>query len=132
MKDVLDEVMNYEPSGIVPDMKKHTLDDDEPEVDNTLDDGQDVVNGFTQSQKPCLVDLSLVGWDELEKVNVKDVRKHKIECLQRKRDTMKYIMRQVIEMKSSSRSIAVCQDNTTAEISTWSTYLKELRPNYYV
>jgi hypothetical protein len=54
------------------------------------------------------VDLLLVGWDDLAKVNVKDVCKHMIERLQWKRANMKYIMLEVIEMKSSSRSIAVC------------------------
>jgi hypothetical protein len=63
MKDVLDEVMDYEPSGIVPDINNHTFDDNEPERDKVLDDEQDVVNRFALSQKPCLVDLSMVGWD---------------------------------------------------------------------
>jgi hypothetical protein len=45
---------------------------------------------------------------------------------------MKYIMWKVIEMKSISGLIAVCDKNTMAETSTWSTYLNELQPNYYV
>ncbi len=132
MKDVLDEVMDYEPSRIIPDMNNHTFDEDEPEVDGVLDNEHDVVKRFALSQKPCSVDLSPVGWDDLDKVNVKDVHKHTIELLQWKRDTMKYIMQQVIKIESSSWLIVVCQDNTMTEISTWSTYLKELQPNYYV
>ncbi len=41
---------------------------------------------------------------------------------------MKYIMMQVIEMKSSTRSIGICDENTAAEKSPWSNYLNELQP----
>jgi hypothetical protein len=63
IKDVLDKVMDYAPSGIVPDMNNHTFDYNEPEVDDSVDNEQDIVDGFPQSQKPCLVDLLLVGLD---------------------------------------------------------------------
>jgi hypothetical protein len=49
--------------------------------------------------KPCLLNLWDEGWDELAKVNVKQIRKHTVVCLQRKRDMMKYIMKQVLYMK---------------------------------
>jgi hypothetical protein len=41
IKDVLDKVMDYEPSRVVPDMNNHTF---EPEVDNAVDNEQDVID----------------------------------------------------------------------------------------
>jgi hypothetical protein len=58
--------MDYELSGIAPDMNNHTFEYDEPEL-HAVDKEEDVVNGIAQSQKPCLVDLLLVGWDKLAK-----------------------------------------------------------------
>jgi hypothetical protein len=128
MKDSLDKVMEYEPSGIVPDMDNHAFDvDEEEEEDGDDDEVIDVSNGG--NMKACLLNLWDVGWDELAKVNVKQVRKHTVDCLQRKRDTMKYIMKQVLNMKSSSQLIVLCKENMTAVSLTWSMYLDELRPN---
>jgi hypothetical protein len=39
MKDVLDKVMDYEPSGIVPDMNNHMFEYNQPEVDDTGEGG---------------------------------------------------------------------------------------------
>jgi hypothetical protein len=76
--------MDFEPSGIVPDMNDHSFDQDKQEEDDTKDNEQDVVDGFFQAKRPCLMDLLLTGWDELAKVNVKEVRKHTIKHLQQK------------------------------------------------
>ncbi len=46
-------------------------------------------------------------------------------------DTMKYIMKQVLDMKPSGSLIVICKENMTEVSSTWSMYLDELRPNYY-
>jgi hypothetical protein len=46
------------------------------------DNEQNVVqiDRFVQPQKPCLLDLLLTGRDALAKVNVKEVRKHAMDC----------------------------------------------------
>ena len=75
------------------------------------------------------MDLTRTGWDELAKLNLQEVRQHAKDPLVRKRDTTKYIMMQVMEMKSSSMSISICEENITAEQAMWSNYLIELRPN---
>jgi hypothetical protein len=46
-------------------------------------------------------------------------------------DKMKYIMRQVMKMISSTRDVSVCNENPMAECSPWSQYLNEIRPTYY-
>jgi hypothetical protein len=53
------------------------------------------------NMKLCLLNLWDKGLEELAKVNVKQVCKHTVDCLQRKRDTMKLIMKQVLDMKLS-------------------------------
>jgi hypothetical protein len=84
-----------------------------------------------QPVKPCLMDLTQTGWDEFAKLNVQEVRQHAKDCLVWKCDTKKYIMRQVMEMKSSLRSISICEENVTAEQAMWLSYLIKLRRNYY-
>jgi hypothetical protein len=132
VKDVLDEVMEYEPCETLPDMDNHVF-DDEPEDDEADNDNQYLLRTDSNLQpvKPCLMDLTRTGWDELAKLNVQEVRQHAKYPLVRKRDMMKYIMMQVMEMKSSLRSISICEENVTAEQATWLSYLIEFRPNYY-
>jgi hypothetical protein len=64
MKDVLDKVMEYKPSRIVPDMDNHSFNVDEEEEEEG-DDNEvvDVSNGGNMT--PCLLNLWDVGWDEL-------------------------------------------------------------------
>jgi hypothetical protein len=77
------------------------------------------------------MDLTRTGWDELAKLNLQEVRQHAKDPLVRKRDTTKYIMMQVMEIKSCSKSISICEENVTAAQATWSSYLIKLKPNYY-
>jgi hypothetical protein len=51
-----------------------------------------------QPVKPCLIDLTWTGWDDLAKLNVQGVRQHAKDHLGWKCDTMKYIMMQVMEI----------------------------------
>jgi hypothetical protein len=98
-------------------MDNHSFDVDEEEEEDGNDDGVvDVLSGG--NMKEYLLNLWDVGWDGLAKVNDKQVRKHTVDCLQRKRDTMKYIMKQVLDMKSSGWLIVVCEENMTAVSST--------------
>ncbi len=107
--------------------------DDEPENDEADDDNQYLLrtDRHVQPVKLCLIDLTQTGWDKLAKLNVQEVRQHTKKCLVKKRDTTKCIMMQVMEMKSSLMSISICEENVTAEQAMWSSYLIELRPNYY-
>jgi hypothetical protein len=98
IKDVLDEVMEYEPSEIGPNMNDHLFDDDADDDEADDDDGDLLLRTDTNilPVKPCLMDLTRTGWDELAKVKVSEVRQHAKDRVVRKRDTMKYIMLQVI------------------------------------
>ncbi len=69
------------------------------------------------------------GWEELVKLNMQEVRQHAKDHLVQKRDTTKYIMMQVMEMKSSLMPFSICEENVTVEQATWSSYIK-LRPHY--
>jgi hypothetical protein len=91
--------------------------------------GNEVAN---HSTKPCLSDLTKIGWKEIENVKVREVRQHASNRSERKRDTMKYIMVQVMDMKSSTRDISLCEENPMAESSPWSRYLDEIQRNYYL
>jgi hypothetical protein len=120
VKDVLDGVMEYEPCETLPDMDNHLF-DDEPEDDEADNDVQDLSTTDSNKQlvKPCLMDLTRTGWEELNKLNVQEVRQHAKDCLVQKCDMTKYIMMQVIEMKSSSMPISIYEENVTVEQATW-------------
>jgi hypothetical protein len=83
MTNVLDKVMDYEPTSNVPDMNDHVFDNDSNN-DNVVDDERDVahIEGLIQAVKPCLLDLLQTGWKVLENVNEKKVCKHATERLQ--------------------------------------------------
>ena len=72
--------------------------DDEPEDDEADNDDQVLLRTDSNAQpvKPCLMDLTWTGWEELAKLNVQEVRQHAKDCLVWKCDTMKYIMMQVM------------------------------------
>ncbi len=129
ISDGLDEVMDYKSGDVlVPDMDKHIFEDDYKEdVPEDDDDGFGTNSGRT---RPCLLNLSTEGWREIDKLKVKKLQQHASDCIIRKRDVTKYIMMQVMEVKSKTRSIFICGENPIAEMSSWSAYLNELRPNY--
>ncbi len=92
IKDVLDEVIEYEPSEIVPNMNDHVFDDDADDDEADDDDGDLLLRIDTNIMpvKPCLMDLTRTGWDELAKVKVNEVWHHAKHRAVRKQDTMKY------------------------------------------
>jgi hypothetical protein len=107
--------------------------DDEYEDDDADENESDIRNELPiLSTKPCLLNLTKIGWEELDKVNVREVRHHATDRIVRKRDTMKYILMQVMEMKSSTRAVSVCEENPRAEFPPWSCFMNEIRPNYYL
>jgi hypothetical protein len=65
-------------------------------------------------------------------VKVREVHQHAKDRSERKHDTMKYNMVQVIKMKKSMREVSFCKENPMAESSPWSRYLNEIQPNYYL
>ncbi len=76
VKDVLNEVTEYEPCKTLPHMDNHVF-DDEPEDDEADNDDQDLLtttDSNVQPVKPCLMDLMWTGWEELAKLNVQEVR----------------------------------------------------------
>ena len=129
--DVLDKVMDYESSCIVPNIDDHVFDNesDYGKADNNELDIQ--INRTDVSMRPCLLDLTRTGRHDWEHVKVRKVHQHHTNHMQWKRDTMTYILIQVVKMKTTMRAISICEENQTAEISTWSVYLNELQPNYY-
>jgi hypothetical protein len=94
--------MEYEPTGVVPDINDHVFNGEDDQSD---DDDDENITGLllnTVQKKPCLLDLQVVGWEAIDKVKVKEVRQHAKDRMSRKSEMMKYNMLQVIEMKSSS------------------------------
>ena len=64
-------------------------------------------------------------------MKVNKVRQHAKDRLSRKSDMMKYIVLQVIDMKSISGDISVCEEKVVEVQPIWIDYLTESRPNYY-
>ena len=132
VKDVLDEIMEYEPSENVPDMNDHVFDDNNKDENDDKDD--EVITGLevvTVLSRPCLNDMQGLGWEAIDKVKVKEVRQHAKDRLSRKSNMMKYIVLQVIDMKSIYGYISVCEEKLVEVEPIWTDYLNELRPNYY-
>jgi hypothetical protein len=123
--------MDYKSSDVVPNMDDHVFED--KSKDNvTEDDERDIqINQTDVSTRTCLLDLTRTNWRDLENVKVREVCQHHADCMQQKRDTMKYILMQVVEMKTTTWVISIYEENLTAEISMWSVYLNDLQPNYY-
>ncbi len=129
--NLLNEVMDYESNNALPNMDDHVF-NDEYEEDDTDEDEADMGNEVPNlSLRPCLLALTKIGWQELEKVKVREVCQHATDHSKQKRDTMKYIMSQVMKMKSSMRDVSVCKKNPTAECLQWSQYLNYIQPNYH-
>jgi hypothetical protein len=129
---VLDKVMDYKSSDVIPNMDGHAFDKESEDNKADNDEGDIQINRADASMRPCLLDLTRTGWNALENLKVREVRQYHTNCMQQKRDTMKYILMQVVEMKTTMWAISICEENPMAEISTWSVYLNELQPNYYL
>ena len=77
------------------------------------------------------MDLSKCGWEDMDKVNMKEVRKTAKEKNDCQRDITKYITMKVIGMKQTSGSISICEDNVISEDAVWAVFVSQLGPNYY-
>ena len=127
VKDVLDEVMEYEPSENVPDINDLVFDDNNEDEDYDNDD--EVITGLevvTVQSRLFLSDLQGLGWATIDKVKVNEVRQHAKDRLSRKSDMMKYIVLQVINMKTISGDISVCEEKGVEVEPIWTDYLNEL------
>ncbi len=121
IKDIIDE-------DIIPNMNEHSFSGDLDEDERDEDDDDLPIQ--TES-KLCIMDLSKCGWEDMDKVNVKEVRKTAKERHDRQQDITKYITMNVIGMKKTSGSISICEENMNSEDAVWAVFVSQLRPNYY-
>jgi hypothetical protein len=74
--DVFNEVMDYKLNDALPNMDDHVF-NNEYEEDDADEDEADMQNKVLNlSMRPILLDLTKIGWQELEKVKVREVRQH--------------------------------------------------------
>ncbi len=72
------------------------------------------------------MDLSKCGWEDMDKVNMKEVRKTAKEKNDCQRDITKYITMKVIGMKQTSGSISICEENVNSEDAVWAVFVSQL------
>ena len=133
INDVIDEVMEYDPDILLPDINDHVF----PNEDDIDDDGMDdeeqemtmEIGGLMT--RPCLMDLVLVGWNKLKEMNVKKIRMVADEQVQHERTTTKYIMDRVKSMKHELMSASIPDEQENVQESEWVSYMQELRLDYY-
>jgi len=130
---VIDEVMEDEPKGLVPDIDNHVFTNEDGVDDNGRDDKEQEmtieIGGVLT--RPCLGDLVLVGWNKLKEMNLKKFRMVADEQMQCKRTTAKYIMDRVKSMKHDLMSASIPDEQENVEESEWVSYMQELRLDYY-
>jgi hypothetical protein len=130
---VINEVMEYKPEILVPDIDDHVFTNEDGVNDDGSDDEEQEmtmeIGGLMT--RPCLMDLVLVGWNNLKKMNVKKIRMVVDERGQRKRTTTKYIMDRVKSMKHDLMSASIPDEHENLEESEWVSYMQELRLDYY-
>ena len=91
---MIDEIMEYKPEILVPDIDDHVFSNE----DGINDDGADneeqemtmEISGVMT--RPCLMDLVKVGWNNLKEMNVNKIRMVVDEQMLRKRMTTEYIV----------------------------------------
>ena len=131
--NVIDEVMEYEPEIMVPDIDEHVFAAD----DDVDDDGRDVdeqemtmeVGGV--EMRPCLTNLVEVGWQKLKEMNIKKTRMAADDRTRRKRLTTRYIMDRVKTMKEDLMLASIPVEMEIVTQSEWVSYMRELRVDYY-
>jgi hypothetical protein len=131
--DVIDEVMEYEPESLVPNIDDHVFSNDEGIDDNgAYDEEQELsVNVGGVIVRPCLMDLVKVGWDKLREINVKKIRMVADERSRRKRMTTQYILGRVSSMKRDIMENSIPPEKEDVDYAEWILYLRELRSDYY-
>ena len=133
INDVIDEVMEYEPEILVPNIDDHVFTNEDGVNDDGRDDKEQEMTmeiGGLRT-RPCLMDLVLVGWNKLKEMNVKKIRMVADERVQRKRTTTKYIMDRVKSMKQNLMLASIPVEQENVDESEWVSYMKELRLDYY-
>jgi hypothetical protein len=75
VNDLIDEVMEYEPEMLVPNIDDHVFNDNE-QNDNEIEEEEQML----ESERPSLIDLVDKGLKKLGEMNVKKVRMVADEC----------------------------------------------------
>jgi len=133
INDVIDEVMEYEPDVLVPDIDDHVF-TNEDDIDDDGIDGEEqemTMEIVGLMRRPCLMDLVLVGWNKLKEMNVKIISMVADERVQRKRTTTKYIMDRVKSMKHELMAASIPDEHENVQEAEWVSYMQELRLQYY-
>jgi len=133
INNVIDEIMEYEPEILVPDIDDHMFSNEDGIGDDWADNEEqemttEISGVMTRS---CLMDLVKVGWNNLKEMNANKIRMVADERTQRKRTTTKYIVDRVKTMKEDLMSASIPVEQADVEESEWVTYMQELRLNYY-
>jgi len=128
INDVIDEIMEYEPEMLVPDINDHVFSNEDGIDDDGADDEEQEMTMEISGvmTRPCLMDLVKVGWNNLKEMNVNKVRMVADERTQRKRTTTKYIIDQAKTMKEDLMSASIPVEQADVEESEWVTYMQEL------
>ena len=125
--------MEYEHEILIPDIDDRVFtNEDGVDHDGNDDEEQEMaidIGGLMM--RPCLMDLVLVGWNNLKEMNVKKIRMVADERVQRKRTTTKYIMDRVKSMTHDLMSASIPDENENVEESEWVSYMQELILDYY-
>ncbi len=130
---MIDEIMEYEPELLVPDIDDHVFrNEDGIDYDGADNEEQEMtmeIGGVMT--RPCLMDLVKIGWNKLKEMNANKIRMVADQLPQRKRMTKKYIVDRVKTMKEDLMSASIPVEQADVEESEWVTYMQELRVNYY-
>jgi hypothetical protein len=131
----IDEVLEYEPENLVPNIDDHIFGTNKADADDVFDDDDDetVINlgERVQLTRLFLIDLVDSGWKKRIKMNVWKVRIVPDKWLLRKRKTTQYIMHRVAAMKEEMIATTIPLELDEVEEGVWVTYLRQLRYNYY-
>ena len=130
---MIDEITEYEPKILVPDIDDHVFTNEDGIDDDGADDEEQEMTMEISGvmTRPCLMDLVKVGWNNLKEMNVNKIRMVVDEQMLRKRMTTEYIVDRVKTMKENLMSASIPVEQADVEESEWVTYMQELRLNYY-
>ncbi len=138
MDQVIDEVMEYKPETLVPNIDDHIFNDDDEGNDNMVDDNDniDTIDVLANCEgslelRLCMMDLVNEGWKKLDKMSIGKVRKVTEERSRRKQQTTCYIMDGVMTTKEVMMTATIPAKFKDVEESEWVVYLIELRGKYY-
>ena len=116
---MIDEIMEYEPEILVPDIDNHVFSNKDSIDDDGADNEEQEITMEISGvmTRPCLTDLVEVGWNNLKEMNVNKVRMVADERTQRKRTTTKYIINRVKSMREDlmSANIPVEQEDAKSQ-----------------